>query len=73
MLLADYRYTRINEPIPDEEFQPQTGPGVQLKDPLPLDEGYTRRFLNVVDGTNGRMSIRWGRKGPKGTYSSGLN
>ncbi len=71
---SDFRYTRINEPIPDEEFQPETGPGIQNKDMEPLDEKYTRRFLNVVDGTNGRMSVRWGKFGEKGgRSSSGLN
>ena len=68
-----FRYVRVNQPIPDEQFQPETGPGIQIQDPKPLDEDYTRRFLNVIDGTNGRMSVRWGRKGPKGWYSSGLN
>ncbi len=70
---TEYRYTRINQPIPDEEFRPDTGPGIQIKDAEPLDEGYTSRFLNVIDGTNGRMSVRWGEKGPKGTRSGGLN
>jgi hypothetical protein len=41
--------------------------------PEPLAEGYTRRFLNVHDGSDGRMSVRWGMKGPKGTRSGGLN
>ena len=45
---TEYRYTRINQPIPDEEFQPKTGSGIQIKDAEPLDEGYTRRFLNVI-------------------------
>ena len=70
---TEYRYTRINQPIPDEEFQRETGSGIQIKDAEPLDEGYTSRFLNVIDGTNGRMSVRWGEKGPKGTRSGGLN
>lgn len=70
---TEYRYTRINQPIPDEEFQPETGSGIQIKDPEPFDENYTSRYLNVIDGTNGRMSVRWGMEGPKGTRSSGLN
>jgi len=70
---VDYTYTRINEPIPDNEFRSAAGPDIRVADPEPLAEGYTRRFLNVIDGTNGRMSVRWGMKGPKGTSSSGLN
>jgi len=69
----DYTYTSINEPIPDAEFRPAAGTEVPVADPEPLPEGYIRRFLNVIDGTNGRMSVRWGMKGPKGTNSSGLN
>lgn len=41
--------------------------------PAPLDEKYDRRFLNAIDGSNGRMSVRWGRLGPEGKSSSGLN
>ncbi len=70
---VDYTYSRINEPIPDDEFRPAAGVNVRIADPDPLPEGYTRRYLNVIDGTNGRMSVRWGMMGPKGTSSSGLN
>jgi beta-lactamase regulating signal transducer with metallopeptidase domain len=69
----DYTYTRINQPIPDAEFRPSVGAEIQVANPEPLPEGYTRRFLNVIDGTNGRMSVRWGMTGPKGRNSSGLN
>ncbi len=70
---VDCTYTRINEPIPDDEFRPAAGSNVRVADPDPLPEGYTRRYLNVIDGTKGRMSVRWGMMGPKGTSSSGLN
>ena len=73
LLCTAFHYMRVNEPIPDEQFQPETGQGIQIQDPQPLDEDYTRRFLNVIDGTNGRMSVRWGKKGPRGWHSSGLN
>ena len=69
----DYSHSRVNQPIPDKEFSPDTEPGVKAVDAEPLAEGYTLRFLNVVDGSNGRMSVRWGEKGPKGTRSGGLN
>ncbi len=70
---VDYIYTQVNEPIPDKEFRPAAGAEARVAGPEPLPEGYNRRFLNVIDGTNGRMSVRWGMKGPKGTNSSGLN
>ena len=72
-IATDYLDVRINEPIPDEEFRPTVAPDVQAGPVVPLAEGYTRRFLNVNDGTGGRMSVRWGMTGPKGTNSSGLN
>lgn len=70
---ASFDYVSVNEPIPDDEFRPETGQGIEARGPEPLDENYTRRYLNVVDGSNGRMSVRWGKIGPKGTSSSGLN
>jgi hypothetical protein len=71
----DFTYTRLNQPIPEEEFRPPSATGERLtrKELDPLGEGYARRFLNVRDGSDGRMSVRWGMKGPKGTVSSGLN
>jgi hypothetical protein len=71
----EFTYSGLNKPIPEEEFRPPSGPGeAAARNELePMKEGYTRRFLNVSDGSNGRMSVRWGMKGPKGTLSSGLN
>jgi hypothetical protein len=68
----DFTHSRINRPIPDEEFRPDSDPGVRTGSGQ-LSEGYTTRFLNVIDGSTGRMSVRWGEKGPKGTNSGGLN
>ena len=73
LLSTAFHYKSVNQPIPDEEFQPETVQGIQTQEPEPLDEDYTRRFLNVIDGANGRMSVRWGKKGPRGWSSSGLN
>jgi hypothetical protein len=69
----DYTYSRINEAIPDAEFRPPAGTEVKLLEPQALPEGYTQRYLNVIDGTNGRMSVRWGIKGPKFSSGSGWN
>ncbi len=68
-----FRNVRVNQPIAEEEFRPDTDQDTQLKDLDPLDEDYTKRFLNVIDGSSGRMSVRFGKRGPKGTSSSGLN
>ncbi len=69
----DYTHSRISETIPDEEFHPVAEAGVRATPPEPLTDGYTQRFLTVNDGSSGRMSVRWGIKGPKGAKSGGLN
>lgn len=70
---VDYAHSRIDAAIPDAEFAPDAGPGLVRKPAEPLEEGYDRRTLSVGDGSDGRMTVRWGAKGPKGTVSSGLN
>jgi hypothetical protein len=47
--------------------------GLPPTPPEPLDADYTNRFINLGDGSDGNVSLRWGKKGPKGTSSSGLN
>jgi hypothetical protein len=69
----DFTHGRVNEAIPDEEFRPGDDAGVRAVDAEPLKKGYSQRFLNVIDGSTGRMSVRWGMQGPRGTASSGLN
>ena len=71
--LHTFAYEGINEPIPDVEFAPPSRDDIVAQPVDPLTDGYTKRFLTVVDGGNGRMSVRWGMNGPKGTSSSGLN
>jgi RNA polymerase sigma factor (sigma-70 family) len=68
----DYTHSRINAPIPDEEFRPDSDPGVHAgSDHLP--EGYTSRYLNVNDGSTGRISVHWGMRGQKGSSQGGQN
>ena len=66
-------YESVNQEIPADVFAVPDGDGLTRKDPAPLGNGYEHRFLNVSDGTNGRMSLRWGMFGTKGRSSSGLN
>ncbi len=70
---ARFRYTNVNGEIPVERFQPPVDEGLKIQPPEALDADYTRRFLSVADGSHGVMLARWGRKGPKGIISSGLN
>jgi hypothetical protein len=59
--------------LAEETFQPPKRPGLKSQPLEPLHEGYERYFLNARDGSDGRMSVRWGQYGKKGRYSSGLN
>ena len=71
----DFTYSRVNQPIPVEAFRPETDPAAPRSNRVSgtLPEGYTRRFLTVKDGSDGRISVRWGMTGPKGAMSGGLN
>jgi hypothetical protein len=66
-------YRSINQAIPAAEFAIPKIPGMTPDQPEPLGDGYTNRFVNLRDGSDGRMSVRWGKFGPKGRSSSGLN
>lgn len=65
-------YDGVKAALPEETFQPVI-PGLTPQAAGPLEEGYTNRFVNVRDGSDGNMSVRWGKEGPKGSRSSGLN
>jgi outer membrane lipoprotein-sorting protein len=68
-----YRFDSINQQLPLTEFQPTIAAGTAASEPEPLGDGYDTRFLKLSDGTNGRMSCRWGKTGAKGSSSPGLN
>jgi outer membrane lipoprotein-sorting protein len=67
-------YEKINQPIDDSKFRPDFITDMEPEKPEPLGEGHDTRFINAIDGSGtGRMSVRWGKRGPAGTSSSGLN
>jgi hypothetical protein len=68
-----FLYDRVNEPLPAGDFVAPKLDGLAPSPPETLGQGYTNRFINLRDGSDGRMSLRWGKKGPKSTSSSGLN
>jgi hypothetical protein len=68
----DLDYPHLGEPIPDELFRKSTDTRIRETRAEPLATG-SHRFLSAIDGGEGRMSVRWGSKGPAGTISSGLN
>ena len=68
-----FLYDAVNKPLPAEDFAVPRSEGLSPTLPEPLDTDYTNRFINLRDGSDGYMSARWGKKGPKGTSSGGLN
>jgi hypothetical protein len=68
-----FLYDTVNKPLPAVDFAVPRLEGLSPTPPEPLDTDYTNRFINLRDGSDGNMSVRWGKQGPKGTSSSGLN
>ena len=70
---TSFHYDAVNKSLPPAAFAPPVPRDLKPDPPVTLDANYTNRFLNVRDGADGRMSVRWGKQGPKGQSSSGLN
>jgi hypothetical protein len=68
-----FLYDAVNEPLLPAAFAAPVSSNLKQEPPEALDAAYTNRFLNVRDGADGQMSVRWGKQGPKGTSSGGLN
>ena len=68
-----FLYDAVNQPPPPQAFTVPKVAGLPSTPPEVLDADYTSRFVNLRDGSDGRMSVRWGKTGPKGRSSSGLN
>jgi len=72
-LRSRFFYDSVNTKLSEADFAVPKLDGVTPSPPEPLGNGYTRRFVNLRDGSDGRMSVRWGMEGPGGRSSSGLN
>ena len=73
--IYDFHYENLNQRFPDAAFQPPAGPGIDAK-PLLFKEAPApdeSRYFRIVDGCDGQMSGRIGRRGPTGQTGSGLN
>jgi len=68
-----FLYDTVNQPLPEADFALPSIEGLSPQTPDALDADYTKRYVTVRDGSDGRMSGRWGKQGPKGTSSGGLN
>lgn len=63
----------VNQPVPAELWAPPADPRLQDEPLEKLEAEFNQRFLKAHDGSNGRMSVRWGKRGPQNESSSGLN
>lgn len=68
-----FLYDSVDQPLSEAVFAVPKVEGVTPAGLEALDANYTTRFINLRDGRDGRMSLRWGKQGPKGTSSGGLN
>jgi hypothetical protein len=64
-------YDTVNQPLPVGEFSIPKINGVSPVPAESLGVGYTNRFINLRDGSDGNMNIRYGKEGLKGKSSSG--
>ncbi len=65
MSSTQFLYESVNEDQPPTLFAVPQAAGLVRSPVEPLGEGYDVRFLNVIDGTNGRVSVRWGNTGKR--------
>lgn len=66
----EFSYDKIDRPLPDELFQLPQGNALSPTDIERLGDGFDRHFLKIHDGSNHRLSIRWGKFSAKGRQSS---
>jgi hypothetical protein len=69
----EYSFESIDKELPAAVFQPPSDKGLNPREPDALGHGYDRHFVNALDGSAGRISIRWGKTGKGRVSSSGLN
>ena len=50
----------MNAPLPAGNFAVPNLNGLSPAPPEPLEANYTNRFIHLRDGSDGRMSLRWG-------------
>lgn len=63
-------YQSLDMPLPESLFAAPESNAQTVHELEPLEEGYDKRYLEISDGSNGRMILLWGQKGPKGSFSS---
>jgi hypothetical protein len=63
----EFSFDSIDQELPAETFRPPSQTGLTPIKPEPLGDGYDQRFLNALDGSAARISIRWGKTAKGGT------
>jgi hypothetical protein len=69
----EFSFDSIDEELPAATFHPPSDTGLTPSEPEPLGDGYDQHFVNALDGSAGRISVRWGKTGKGRTSSGGLN
>jgi hypothetical protein len=64
-------YDSVNESLPPKDFTVPQISSLSPRQAEPLGEGYTNRFIDVNDGSDGNMLIHYGVRGPKGSQNNG--
>jgi len=64
-------YDTVDQPLPVGELSIPKIHGVSPVPAESLGVGYTNRFINLRDGSDGNMNIRYGKEGPKAQSWSG--
>ena len=72
-LRYEFAFDSIDKDLPAATFAPPTDAGLAPSKPDSLGDGYDQHFVNALDGSAGRLSVRWGKTGTGRTSSSGLN
>jgi len=70
--VKSFIYSTINEVLDASEFSPVFVAGVKPQAPEPLEGKYHTRLINVMDGSNGIISINWGKRDDKGSLVGGV-
>lgn len=66
-----FLYQSLDTPLPESLFALPDSKELTVSEFERLEKGYDKRCLYISDGSNGRVSFRWGTTGPKGSALTG--
>jgi hypothetical protein len=56
-----FLYDSVNKPLPTGDFAVPELKGLSPVPPEPLDADYNNRFINLSDGSDGNMNVKYAR------------